>query len=240
YTYTTINHLTHSPRTHMQRCSQLFIHTQRKAPADAEFASHKFLVRAGYVRQLAAGIYSYLFLGQRSVNKVISIVRDEMDKIGQEFLLPALHPRELWESSGRWSVMGDNMFRLKDRSGRDLCLGMTHEGAMGGSQSHEFMVYTDAGEDMVASCPKCGYAANLEKATSRLESVEDLKVSGNGSPELVHTPGMKTIEEVAKYLGVSPKQKIKTLALVGMWITEEGKRLEWPIAVFVRGDHMLN
>src|SRR5438477_8856702 len=93
---------------------------------------------------------------------------------------------------------------------------------------------------MVASCPKCGYAANLEKATSTLEPVQDLKASGNGSPELVHTPGMKTIEEVAKYLGVSPKQKIKTLALVGMWITEEGKRLEWPIAVFVRGDHMLN
>ncbi|PYY23820.1 MAG: proline--tRNA ligase [Acidobacteria bacterium] len=312
----------------MHRWSQLFIPTLREAPADAEVASHKFLVRAGYVRQLAAGIYSYLFLGQRSINKIISIVRDEMDKIGQEFLLPALHPRELWESSGRWSVMGENMFRLKDRGGRDLCLGMTHEevmteiarkelrsykqlpqiwyqiqtkfrdeprpksgllrvrqfimkdaysfdidadgldvsyrkhydtyaaiftrcglkfvvveahsGAMGGSQSHEFMIYTDAGEDMVASCPKCGYAANLEKATSRLEPVEDLKASGNGSPELVQTPGMKTIEEVSKYLGVSPKQKIKTLAMVGTWITEEGKRLEWPIAVFVRGDHMLN
>jgi len=312
----------------MHRWSQLFIPTLREAPADAEVASHKFLVRAGYVRQLAAGIYSYLFLGQRSINKIISIVRDEMDKIGQEFLLPALHPRELWESSGRWSVMGENMFRLKDRGGRDLCLGMTHEevmteiarkelrsykqlpqiwyqiqtkfrdeprpksgllrvrqfimkdaysfdidadgldvsyrkhydtyaaiftrcglkfvvveahsGAMGGSQSHEFMIYTDAGEDMVASCPKCGYAANLEKATSRLEPVEDLKASGNGSPELVQTPAMKTIEEVSKYLGVSPKQKIKTLAMVGTWITEEGKRLEWPIAVFVRGDHMLN
>jgi len=312
----------------MHRWSQLFIPTLREAPADAEVASHKFLVRAGYVRQLAAGIYSYLFLGQRSVNKIISIVRDEMDNIGQEFLLPALNPRELWESSGRWSVMGDNMFRLKDRGGRDLCLAMTHEevmteiarkelrsykqlpqiwyqiqtkfrdeprpkggllrvrqfimkdaysfdidpdgldvsyrkhydtysaiftrcglkfvavqahsGAMGGSQSHEFMVYTDAGEDMVASCPKCGYAANLEKATSKLDPVEDLKASGNGSPELVHTPGMKTIEDVAKFLGISPKQKIKTLALVGTWVTEEGKHLDWPIAVFVRGDHMLN
>jgi prolyl-tRNA synthetase len=312
----------------MHRWSQLFIPTLREAPADAEVASHKFLVRAGYVRQLAAGIYSYLFLGQRSVNKIISIVRDEMDKIGQEFLLPTLHPRELWEASGRWSVMGDNMFRLKDRGGRELCLGMTHEevmtdiarkelrsykqlpqiwyqiqtkfrdeprpksgllrvrqfimkdaysfdidangldasyrkhydtytaifnrsglkfvvveahsGAMGGSQSHEFMVYTDAGEDMVASCPKCGYAANLEKATSQLEQIEDLKSTGNGSPELVHTPGQKTIEEVARYLGVSPKQKMKTLALVGTWITEEGKRLDWPIAVFLRGDHMLN
>jgi prolyl-tRNA synthetase len=312
----------------MHRWSQLFIPTLREAPADAEVASHKFLVRAGYVRQLAAGIYSYLFLGQRSINKIISIIREEMDKIGQEFLLPALQPRELWESSGRWSVMGDNMFRLRDRGGRDLCLGMTHEenmteiarkelrsykqlpqiwyqiqtkfrdeprpksgllrvrqfimkdaysfdidadgldvsyrkhydtytaifqlcglrfvvveahsGAMGGSQSHEFMVYTEAGEDMVASCPKCGYAANLEKATSKLEPVDDLKTTGDGSPELVHTPGMKTIEDVAKYLGVSPKQKIKTLALVGTWITEEGKHLEWPIAVFLRGDHMLN
>ncbi|HVH86895.1 MAG TPA: proline--tRNA ligase [Terriglobales bacterium] len=312
----------------MHRWSQLFIPTLREAPADAEVASHKFLVRAGYMRQLAAGIYSYLFLGQRSVNKIISIVREEMDKIGQEFLLPALHPRELWESSGRWSVMGDNMFRLKDRGGRDLCLGMTHEevmteiarkelrsykqlpqiwyqiqtkfrdeprpksgllrvrqfimkdsysfdidangldvsyrkhydaytatftrcglkfavveahsGAMGGSQSHEFMVYTDAGEDMVASCPKCGYAANLEKATSKLEQVEDLKATGNGSPELVHTPGKKTIEEVAQFLGVSPKQKIKTLALIGTWDEKGGKRVDRPVAVFVRGDHMLN
>ena len=99
---------------------------------------------------------------------------------------------------------------------------------------------TEAGEDMVASCPKCDYAANLEKATSKLEPVEDLKATGNGIPELVHTPGKKTIEEVAQFLGVSPKQKMKTLALVGTWITEEGKRLEWPIAVFLRGDHMLN
>src|SRR3954468_10500794 len=312
----------------MYRWSELLIPTLREAPSDAEVASHKFLVRSGYIRQLAAGIYSYLFLGQRSVNKIISIVRQEMDKIGQEFLLPTLHPRELWESSGRWAVMGDNMFRLKDRGGRDLCLGMTHEevmtdiarkelrsykqlpqiwyqiqtkfrdeprpkggllrvrqfimkdsysfdidadgldvsyrkhydiynsiftrcglkfvvveahsGAMGGSQSHEFMVYTDAGEDMVASCPKCGYAANLEKATSKLEAIEDLKATGNGSPELAHTPGKKTIEEVAEYLGVSPKQKIKTLALVGTWDTQEGKRVESPVAVFIRGDHMLN
>src|SRR5579859_3737013 len=312
----------------MHRSSQRFIPTQREAPADAEVASHKFLVRAGYIRQLAAGIYSYLFMGQRSVLRIIDVVREEMNTIGQEFFLPAIHPREVWEASGRWAGMGDNMFRLKDRGGRDLCLGMTHEevmtdiarkelrsykqlpqiwyqiqtkfrdeprpksgllrvrqfimkdaysfdidangldvsyrkhydtytaifkrcglkfvvveahsGAMGGSQSHEFMVYTEAGEDMVASCPKCDYAANLEKATSKLEPVEDLKATGNGIPELVHTPGKKTIEEVAQFLGVSPKQKMKTLALVGTWITEEGKRLEWPIAVFLRGDHMLN
>src|SRR5438105_15211969 len=114
----------------MYRWSQLFIPTLREAPADAEVASHKFLLRAGYVRQLAAGIYSFLFLGQRAELKITQIVREEMDKIGQEFYLPALHPRELWESSGRWSVIGDNMFRLKDRKGADLCLGFTHEEVM--------------------------------------------------------------------------------------------------------------
>src|SRR5438067_7283906 len=114
----------------MHRWSQLFIPTLREAPADAEVASHKFLVRAGYIRQLAAGMYSYFALGQRSFNKIIGIVREEMDKIGQEFLLPALHPRVLWEASGRWSVMGDNMFNLKDRKGADLALDFTHEEVM--------------------------------------------------------------------------------------------------------------
>src|SRR3954451_20357064 len=311
----------------MHRWSQLFIPTLREAPTDAEVASHKFLVRAGYVRQLAAGIYSYLFLGQRSVNKIVAIVREEMDTIGQEFLLPALHPRELWEASGRWSVMGDNMFRLKDRGGRDLALGMTHEevmteiarkelrsykqlpqiwyqiqnkfrdeprpksgllrvrqftmkdsfsfdidaagldvsyqkhydvyrkifercglkfsvveahsGAMGGSQSHEFMVTSDAGEDLIATCAKCGYAANLEKATSQLPAVEDLP--GTGAPELVATPGQKTIEDVAKFLGVSPKQKIKTLALMMTQPDEKtGGTKNRSVIVLLRGDHMLN
>ena len=114
----------------MHRWSELFIPTLREAPADAEVASHKFLVRAGYIRQLAAGIYSYLFLGQRSFNKIMDIVRQEMDTIGQEFFLPAIHPREIWEASGRWAVMGDNMFRLKDRKGAELALGMTHEEVM--------------------------------------------------------------------------------------------------------------
>ncbi len=114
----------------MRHWSQLFIPTLREAPADAEVASHKFLVRAGYIRQLAAGIYSYLFLGQRSFNKIQAIVREEMDKIGQEYYLPALNPRDLWESSGRWALMGDHMFRLKDRKGADLCLAMTHEEVM--------------------------------------------------------------------------------------------------------------
>ena len=312
----------------MHRWSQLFIPTLREAPADAEVASHKFLVRSGYVRQLAAGIYSYLFLGQRSFNKIMAIVREEMDRIGQEFYLPALHPRELWEASGRWSVMGDNLFRLKDRKGADLCLAMTHEenmteiarkelrsykqlpqiwyqiqpkfrdeprpksgllrvrqftmkdsysfdidaagldvsyqkhretyhrifdrcglnylvieahsGAMGGSQSEEFMVYTPAGEDQVVSCAECKYAANLEKATSKLEAVEDLKPEGDGKPLLVHTPGQKTIEDVARFLGVSPKNKIKTLALMIEDKDKPGKASSRPVVVLMRGDHQLN
>src|SRR5712691_1334974 len=114
----------------MHRWSQLFIPTLREAPADAEVASHKLLVRAGYIRQLGAGIYSFLFLGNRATQKIMGIVREEMDKIGQEFYLPALNPREIWEASGRWTAMGDNMFRLKDRKGADLCLGMTHEEVM--------------------------------------------------------------------------------------------------------------
>src|SRR5437868_2511455 len=313
----------------MQRWSKLFIPTLREAPADAEVASHKFLVRSGYIRQLAAGIYSYLFLGQRSFNKIIGIVREEMDKIGQEFYLPALHPRELWESSGRWALMGDNMFRLKDRKGADLCLGMTeeevmteiarkelrsykqlpqiwyqiqtkfrdeprprsgllrvrqftmkdsysfdidaagldvsylkhydtycrifdrcglkyvvveaHSGAMGGSQSHEFMVRTSAGEDLVVSCDKCGYAANLEKATSKLWPVDDLYAEGDGKPLLVHTPGLKTIDDVAKFLGVSPKNKMKTLAMMAEDVNgKTGKSKARPVVVFIRGDHQLN
>src|ERR1700676_608868 len=114
----------------MHRWSQLFIPTLREAPTDAEVASHKLLVRAGYIRQLGAGIYSFLFLGNRTTQKIMAIVREEMDKIGQEFFLPAIHPRELWEASGRWAIMGDTMFRLKDRKGADLCLGMTHEEVM--------------------------------------------------------------------------------------------------------------
>ena len=114
----------------MHRWSELFIPTLREAPADAEVQSHKLLVRAGYIRQLGAGLYSFLFLGNRSIQKIKNIVRDEMDKIGQEFYLPALNPRDIWEESGRWTIMGENMFRLKDRKGADLCLGMTHEEIM--------------------------------------------------------------------------------------------------------------
>src|SRR5215218_5696486 len=110
------------------RWSQYFIPTLREVPSDAEVISHKLLLRAGLVRQLASGIYSLLPLAQRVTLKITQILREEMNRIGgQEFYLPALNPREIWEESGRWAVMGDNMFRLKDRKGADLCLGMTHE-----------------------------------------------------------------------------------------------------------------
>ncbi|MGO9084157.1 MAG: proline--tRNA ligase [Candidatus Sulfotelmatobacter sp.] len=313
----------------MHRWSQLFIPTLREAPADAEVASHKFLVRAGYIRQLAAGIYSYLFLGNRSFNKIVAIVREEMDKIGQEFYLPALHPREVWEASGRWAVMGENMFRLKDRKGADMCLGFTEEevmtsialkelrsykqlpqiwyqiapkfrdeprpksgllrvrqfimkdaysfdmdaagldvsyrkhydaycrifdrcglkymvveadsGAMGGKESHEFMVRTPAGEDRIVSCDGCNYAANLEKATSRLDAVEDLKPEGDGKPLLVHTPGKGAIADVAEFLKVSPKQDIKAVAYMALKTSDDGsKKLEQPVVAFLRGDHTVS
>jgi prolyl-tRNA synthetase len=313
----------------MHRWSQLFIPTLREVPTDAEVASHKLLLRAGYIRQLGAGIYSYLFLGNRSVNKIVAIVREEMDRIGQEFLLPTIHPRELWEESGRWSVMGDNMFHLKDRKGAELCLAMTHEevvtdiarkelrsykqlpqiwyqiqtkfrdeprpkggllrvrqfimkdaysfdideagldvsynkhdvayrriftrcglqfvavdadsGAMGGSASQEFMVYTDAGEDLIASSSS-GYAANLEKATSRLAPVEDLAPTGDGLPELVHTPGQRTIDEVGAFLNTQPQHQIKTMAYMAELREADHAKLGKlrPVVVFLRGDHSLN
>src|SRR3990172_10184749 len=110
----------------LARASQLFTPTLKEAPADAQVASHKLLVRAGLIRQLGAGIYDYLPLAKRTLSRVEAIVREEMDAIGaQELYLPALHPAEIWKESGRWEVMGDNMFRLKDRKGADYALGMT-------------------------------------------------------------------------------------------------------------------
>src|SRR5215831_1632312 len=121
--------------------SKLFIPTLREAPAEAEVVSHRLLLRAGYIRQLAAGIYSYLPLAQRSILKIASIIREAMNAIGgQELLLPALNPAELWQESGRWTAMGDNLFRLRDRTGRDLCLAMTHEEVMA-SIAHELRSY---------------------------------------------------------------------------------------------------
>jgi len=313
----------------MHRWSKLFIPTLREAPADAEVASHKFLLRAGYIRQLGAGIYNYLFLGQRSLNKIIAIVREEMDKIGQEFYLPGILPKEPWAESGRWSAIGENMFRLKDRKGADLCLGFTHEeimttiargelrsykqlpqiwyqiqtkfrdeprpksgllrvrqfimkdsysfdldaagldrsfelhdqayqaiftrcglnfvsveadsGAMGGSQSQEFMVYTDAGEDLIASCRVCGYAANLEKATSRLDAVTEMEPTGDGAMELVSTPGCAAIADVAAFFNISPASDIKCVAYMALKRGGAGKPDAWRgVAAFLRGDHQVN
>ncbi len=110
------------------RWSRTFIPTLREDPADAEFPSHQLLIRGGFIRQVAAGIYSYLPLGQRTMLKIAGIIREELNAAAaQEFFLPALHPATLWQETGRWEDMGENMFRLKDRAGRDLCLGMTHE-----------------------------------------------------------------------------------------------------------------
>src|SRR5208283_5155073 len=129
-----------------------------------------------------------------------------------------------------------------DRCGLKYVAVEAHSGAMGGSQSHEFMVSTDAGEDLVVSCTNCGYAANLEKATSKLNPVGDLSPSGNGEPELVNTPGQKTIEDVARFLGVSPKSTIKTLAYMMTEIADpkaDEPRVR-PLVVLMRGDHILN
>jgi prolyl-tRNA synthetase len=302
------------------RWSRLFIPTLRENPAEAEVPSHQLLLRAGYVRQLSAGIYSYLFLAQRSLLKIQQIVRQEMNAIGgQEMYLPALNPAEVWQESGRWNVMGDNLFRLKDRFGRDLCLAMTHEevmttiargelrsykqlpqiwyqiqtkfrdeprpksgllrvrqflmkdsytfdmdqagldiayaahyqaycrifercglkytvveahsGAMGGSDSHEFMVASDAGEDFVAICKVCGYSANLEKA-SAVPSIPDIPdPEGDLTPEEFHTPGRKTIADVAEFSGLPETSQMKSLVLVAA-----GK----PVLAMLRGDHQLS
>ena len=126
------------------RWSKTFIPTLRDNPADAEFPSHRLLIRGGFIRQLAAGIYSMLPLGQRTMLKIARIIREELDAAGaQEFHLPALHPGDLWQESGRWTDMGDNMFRLKDRAGRDLCLGMTHEEVFTDIARKEIRSYKD-------------------------------------------------------------------------------------------------
>ncbi len=305
------------------RWSQYFIPTLREDPADAEVVSHKLLLRAGLIRQLSAGIYSFLPLGQRIALKVMQILREEMNHIGgQEFFLPALHPAEIWQESGRWDAIGDDMFRLKDRKGTPLCLGMTHEevfttvarnelrsykqlpqvwyqiqvkfrdearpksglmrlrtfimkdaysfdvdsagldrsfidqreaykrifdrcglkyviveassGAMGGSESNEFVARTPAGEDFVATCESCGYAANVEKATSRLAAIADEE--GPGSPEEFPTPGVRTIEDLTTFAGgAAADRQIKSLVYIAT-IGGEAKS----VLVLIRGDHQVH
>ena len=126
------------------RFSKMFIPTLREAPADAEAISHILMLRAGYVRQLASGLYIYLPLGWRVMTKINTIIREEMDAIGaQEISMPVLHPAEIWQQTGRWDEIGDEMFRLKDRTGRDMCLGMTHEEIMTWLASKEIRSYRD-------------------------------------------------------------------------------------------------
>jgi prolyl-tRNA synthetase len=300
--------------------SKLFTPTLRDNPAEAEVVSHQLLLRAGYIRQLSAGVYSYLFLAQRSLLKITKIVREEMDAIGgQEMLLPALNPAELWQESGRWEVMGQDMFRLKDRYQRDICLAMTHEevmtsiargelrsykqlpqiwyqiqtkfrdeprpkaglmrvrqfimkdsytfdmdaagldaaynkhydayckiftrcglsfiaaqahsGAMGGTESTEFMVASPAGEDLVAVCPACRYAANLEKAVSTATPPAINDPDGEFAPEEFHTPGQKTIDELSAFTKLPATSQMKSLVMVA-----DGK----PVLALLRGDHQLS
>src|SRR5690349_4755851 len=305
------------------RWSRFFIPTLREDPADAEVISHKLLLRAGLIRQLSAGIYSILPLGQRVALKVMQILRQEMNAIGgQEFFLPALHPAEIWQESGRWDAIGDEMFRLKDRKGADMCLGMTHEevftgiarnelrsykqlpqvwyqiqikfrdearpkaglmrvrtfimkdaytfdvdragldksfidqreaykkifnrcgiefliveassGSMGGTESNEFIAPSEAGQDLVVRCRNCGYAANLEKAVSRLAPVAD--EAGPGAPEEFPTPGVRTIEDLTTFPGgADSSRQIKSLVFVA---TIDGKPR--PVLVLLRGDHQLH
>ena len=295
------------------RWSNLFIPTLRDAPAEAEAASHRLLVRGGFMRQLQSGHYSMLPLGWRVHQKVGEIIRQEMDAIGgQEFLLPAMHPASVWQKSGRWESMGEEMFRLTDRKGADLALGMTHEevfatislelvsyrdlpqiwyqiqwkfrdeprpksgllrvrefamkdsysfdiddagldrsfdlhhgaykaifarldldtvpveassGAMGGSASIEFMVASPAGEDDVVQCSGCDYAANAERATASLPTVENRP--GSDAPEPFPTPDIRTIAALAD-AGHPPEHQIKTLVyLVDGTLT----------LILLRGDH---
>ncbi|NOY64741.1 MAG: proline--tRNA ligase [Nitrospirae bacterium] len=126
------------------RFSRIFIPTLREIPAEAEAVSHKLLLRGGYIRQLASGLYIILPLGFRVLEKINRIIREEMNRIGaQELLLPLLHPAEVWQKTGRWYEIGDEMFRLKDRTGRDMCLGMTHEEIMTWLASKEIRSYRD-------------------------------------------------------------------------------------------------
>jgi prolyl-tRNA synthetase len=298
------------------RYSRMFIPTLKEAPSDAEAISHKLMVRAGFVRQLAAGLYIYLPLGIRVMEKINRIIREEMNAIGgQEVTMPVLNPGEVWQQTGRWDVIGDEMFRLKDRSGRDMCLAMTHEetmtwlaahdirsyrelpqiwyqvqtklrdearpksgvlrtreftmkdsysfdrdedgldksyqlhleaykkiysrcgikfyvvqsdtGMMGGSMAHEYMAPSPAGEDDVALCDGCGYAANTELALSLPKPTAS---SGDGIEEIA-TPEKRTIEEVTRFLKLTPDRLLKSIVVM----TDQG-----PVLALVRGDQTLH
>lgn len=300
------------------RLSKLLVPTLREVPSDAEIMSHKLMLRAGYIRKLAAGVYSYLPLGLRTLKKIENIVREEMDNAGaQELLMSALLPSEAYQASGRWDVFGPNMFKLKDRNDRDFCLGPTHEelftqtvinevrsykeypmtlyqiqnkyrdearprfgvmrsrefvmkdaysfdkdwegldesykkmydaycrifkrlgldftivdadsGAMGGSGSQEFMVKSPVGEDGIAYCDDCGYAANYEKAECIPE--EKSFPEGEFDMEKIETPNVHTIEELVGFFGTESHVFAKTIVY---------KADDKYIAAMVRGDREIN
>src|SRR5271155_4961416 len=304
------------------RWSTMHIPTLRDDPADAGAPSHRLLLRAGFIRPLMAGHYSLLPLGQRVRLKIMGIIREEMDRIGaQEIVMPVMHPAELWQLSGRWDLMGDELFKLRDRRGADLALGMTHEeivtnlatelesyrqlpqmwyqiqtklrdeprpkaglmrtreftmkdsysfdlgpdeldvsfrlhrdayvrifermaipavpveassGTMGGSDSTEFVCPSPSGEDLIVLCPECGYAANIEKATSRLAAVEDDSAERSvalAAPESFDTPGVRTIEDLAVRYHAPAERQVKTL----VYFLDGVLTL-----VLLRGDHALN
>ncbi|HEX6286953.1 MAG TPA: proline--tRNA ligase [Acidimicrobiia bacterium] len=299
------------------RWSQAFIPTLREPPADSEAVSHKLLVRGGFIRQLAAGSYTMLPLGQKVRLKIAQIIREEMNAIGgQELMLPTLHPAEIWRKSGRYELMGDALFKLQDRKGADLALGMTEEeifgmlaselfsykqlpqiwyqmhtkfrdeprpksgllrireftmkdsytldidlpgldrgfdrhhdayvrifarmgldavdveassGAMGGTESIEFIQRSEAGEDWVVTCESCDYRANVERAVSALEPIDDGETT---ELERFPTPGLRTIRALAEAHPdiASPRRQIKSLVYI-----VEGE----PVLVLLRGDHDL-
>ena len=293
------------------------IQTLRDNPQDAEIDSHKLLVRAGIVKKLAGGLYTYLPLGMRSLKKVQEIIRQEMDRAGAlEICMPILQPAELWKQSGRWESMGPGMFRVKDRAQHDYSMAPTAEetvtevirnvinsyrqlpvtvyqiqwkfrdeirprfglmrskeflmkdaysfdttmeaadksymamfeaykrvfarcglkaypveadtGDIGGKFSHEFHVLAEAGEDGIAFCETCGYAANLEKAERKVAVRSDADCP---TYEEVHTPDAKTIEQVSKFMGVPGSAFVKSLIY-----NADGK----PVMVCVPGDRDVN
>lgn len=301
--------------------SKLFFETLRDDPTDADIISHKLMIRASLMRKLVAGIYSFLPLGFRVIKKVEDIIREEMNKSGaQELLMPALQPKELWEETGRWKVYGPELMRLKDRNGRDFCLGPTHEeiitdlvknhiksyrqlpinlyqiqtkfrdetrprfgvirarefimkdaysfgkneqdlneeyekmyqtytnifkrcglnfraveattGAIGGDVSHEFIVLTEAGEEVIFYCSSCNYAANKEKAESRIQDTEyRIPDEEMKTPKKIYTPNIKTVEQLTSFLNITPDRLLKTL------IYKTDKEI---IAALIFGDDELN
>lgn len=301
------------------KASQLFFPTLREVPSEAEIVSHQLLLRAGFMRKTGAGIYTYLPMALRVLKKIENIVREEMNKAdGQEILMPIIQPQELWEKSGRWSVYGDEMFRLQDRHNRGFALGPTHEeiitnlvnaevqsyrdlplmlyqiqnkyrdeirprfglmrsrefimkdlysfdvdyqgldisyrkmysayrtiferlglefrvveadsGAIGGNESHEFMVLAESGESVIVYCDTCDYAANVEKAEcSTAAKAED--ETNRLEMDKIHTPGQRTIEDLVQFTGKASSQQVKTLMYMA-----DGEL----IAVLLRGDRELN